>query len=486
MSDQAADDRRISIFLAIMFFMICVYTPNGMKSANVVPRIGLSHALLTDGSFQIDAVAPFTIDKAFFNGHYYCDKAPGMSVMCLPGVALGNATADILGLPKPLYTGLNAPTARYYLLGIGCMLTAAMLLASYTVAVFYRALRRANVSQEAASLVTLSFAFGTPFLIWSTMLFGHGPTAALLFLGFAQYWFIREKPDSVSWRLPLAGLVLGWAIITEFTAAPPAALIGLWLLAGSHGHAPDRLAKSFGLMVSGGLLPLAILLGYNHAAFGSAFKLGYGQVQGFAGMKTGFFGISLPDPAVLWAIIGGSYRGILWLSPVLAVATYACFKLMRAGGERMTGIIALAITVYYLCVNGGYFYWDGGQSTGPRHITPCIPFLMFALGAAWSRLGDAARKTVVALTLYGIFVVTTSTLVDALARDDRQPMLWAHVFPELFSGRLPIPAAKMGMPPLLAYLLPFGVIVVAAWWLDPYPLRRDGSRNLAAATARVD
>src|SRR5690606_40984765 len=67
-----------------LFLLFSLYAGKNFGNPNSVTRIGLSHALATRGELTIDGVARHTMDKAFYRGHYYCDKAPGISLLCVP------------------------------------------------------------------------------------------------------------------------------------------------------------------------------------------------------------------------------------------------------------------------------------------------------------------------------------------------------------------------------------------------------------------
>ena len=51
---------------------------------NIASRLGLVKAIVEEGNLSIDRYHEgefFTLDKAFFNGHYYSDKAIGASLL---------------------------------------------------------------------------------------------------------------------------------------------------------------------------------------------------------------------------------------------------------------------------------------------------------------------------------------------------------------------------------------------------------------------
>jgi hypothetical protein len=60
-------------FWAYAFFL----TP--LPGDNINSRIDLAAAITAAHTVRIDAYANNTLDKAFLKGHYYCDKAPGLS-----------------------------------------------------------------------------------------------------------------------------------------------------------------------------------------------------------------------------------------------------------------------------------------------------------------------------------------------------------------------------------------------------------------------
>src|SRR6185295_14426292 len=107
----------------------------------------------------------------------------------------------------------------------------------------------------------------------------------------------------------------------------------------------------------------------------------------------------------------GRLRGLLPLSPILAIAPLGWLFWMRARIDRAALLMALVIPLYYLWFNSSYFYWEGGWSYGPRHMAPALPFLALALAAVWASATKVMRMGMglicivsVALTLIGVSV----------------------------------------------------------------------------------
>jgi hypothetical protein len=118
---------------------------------------------------------------------------------------------------------------------------------------------------------------------------------------------------------------------------------------------------------------------------------------------------------------------------------------------------ALAVVVYFLAFNASYHYWDGGSSTGPRHITPALGFACFPLGFMWTRAGRSTRKlmlTVLGLSfLLSLICASVSMDVPAAFRDP----LFQTLIPRFLSGDVNNLGRLVGIPGSLS-LLPLIVV----------------------------
>lgn len=47
-------------------------------------QLALTRAIVDEGRLEIDSYYNETGDRAYYNGHYYTDKAPGLSFLALP------------------------------------------------------------------------------------------------------------------------------------------------------------------------------------------------------------------------------------------------------------------------------------------------------------------------------------------------------------------------------------------------------------------
>jgi hypothetical protein len=113
----------------------------------------------------------------------------------------------------------------------------------------------------------------------------------------------------------------------------------------------------------------AVLVTYNALAFGKPFHVGYTSEEGFEAMRTGIFGVNLPQLPVIKELLFGDLRGLLPLAPVLAVAPVGLWWLVRDARTRAVGVVASAVALYFLLMTSGYAYWDGGWSRPATHGT---------------------------------------------------------------------------------------------------------------------
>nr|MBA2564832.1 hypothetical protein [Gemmatimonadota bacterium] len=331
--------------LGIFFIVVasCSYFQNE-PGGNGTSRMDLVRALVEDGGTRIDRFHENTSDKSFAGGHYYSDKAPGSSFLAVPAYAARFAILQARhGRESARRMALDAGSK----LGLPlCTLLAVVLPWALAVTLFAGLAERLAGAARPALFAAASLGLGSLGFPYATVYFGHSLCAALLFLSFGL--LLRERlrsglgngaprtseselragrgRDRAAWRpvnVAAAGFAAGYAVVTEFPAAVPAAPIGaylLWNVRSLRGVAPFALA---------GLVPAIPLAIYNEVSFGSPWKIGYASLAEpyFVEMGQGFLGLTYPRPAVLLEILFGVYRGLLPLSPV--------FLLVPAGALRM-------------------------------------------------------------------------------------------------------------------------------------------------------
>ncbi len=370
----------------VTFVCLLLYTPQ-TESSQVITRVGLTVAIVDDGQLSIDRFAPDTVDKALVDGHYYADKAPGLSLLAVPAVWVTKVLRNLFGSHE------DSRTVHIFLVYAQIATMAAVALpAAVAVALIYLMSLRMGATPQGAVFGSLAIAIGSPFFFWSTTFFAHSLVGSLLIFMLALT-LDREKWDF--WRGLAVGLLAGFMVVLDFVGGFAITVAGVVLLITA--WRPSMAAHrrfALGVLVGAaiGVAPLPV---YNYLAFGSPFQLGYMSVVGFEGMQTGFFGIGLPNPVVILELLFGGYRGLLPLAPVLVLVPLGLARMFRRPDNRPDVNVIIALALTFFLVNAGYYYWQGGWSTGPRHIVPMLPLLGLPLAFAlpsgrWARAGAFA------------------------------------------------------------------------------------------------
>ncbi|MEZ4380853.1 MAG: hypothetical protein R3A79_05870 [Nannocystaceae bacterium] len=436
------DRRRLVPALGAVFVTYAYFV--GPPAWNQNSRFALTRALVESRTAAIDPYQHTTGDKSRRDGRFYSDKAPGASLLALPAYALTYAITRLVGgeLPEAEVVAIDGATdepeaARdpgvpregerlaynqaYRVALYLCRLLSTSLLAVLGVAALYLlALRRLADDRRGALAIALTYGLATPALVYSAALYGHQLAADLLLLGLAAIAYARAPLHYL-----VAGTCLGWAVLCEYTAAVPVAI--LCLLALATGGPRGALWTALGGLPWAGVLAL-----YHTVAFGGPLQTGYDFVylEAFAEGMEVRYGIGAPDPRVLYALLFSSYRGLFYLAPVLLLAAWGLVvdatRRSLGAADRRIAAAALAICAYFLLLNAGYYMWDGGAAFGPRHCVPMLPFLCLGLAPA---LREAPRL-VAALAL-----VSAAQMVLGAAGAPEAPQhgspLWDHAWPRL-------------------------------------------------------
>lgn len=412
-------DRLILVLLFVLIWGSIVACGSWEWNPNNTTRLFAAISLVEDGDARIDEFADLTIDKAQFDGHAYMDKAPGTTLMALPAVAVAQAVTGEHS--KPLSHVFGAEDLGQFLktrLRLAVALTIAPLTALAAVLLYDLGLALSG-SAAGALFGALGFGLGSPVWGWSTTLFGHAPVAALVVVAIWAIWRATRVGADPEWRwYALAGAALGWALVVEHPALLVGAPVGLWgIWRALRQPTRSRTRMLIAALVAGTVAVLP-LLGYNLIAYGTPFRLGYQGVVGFDGMQQGLFGLTYPKPEVLAAILVGSDRGMLWVAPVMLLAPFGIARLIRNPATRDIGWLAVAGAVAAFLYNASYFYWNGGNATGPRHALPALAFLSLGLAPFWADLrGTGGRWFVGALLALSIAINAVIASAEIFAPD---------------------------------------------------------------------
>ena len=276
----------------------------------------------------------------------------------------------------------------------GGALTAALLTAGAALFVFLAA--RGFVRPLPAALVALAFGLGScAWPVSSQALWQHPASTFCLSVG---AWLLLRgdaRRNAAAW----CGAAFGMAVLCRPATAVAVVCVGAYLL-----WADRRRCLAY---VLGGLPFLAALALYNTYHFGSPLEFGQTLVSRAVALRaTGSehlwqssWSESLPGLLISPA------RGLLWFSPVLALALAGAAAVWRERRYRPL-IPLLASVVLMILAAGKWFDWWGGTVWGYRTIVDTAPFLALLLVPAIERMlaARATRAVFAALLLWSIGV----------------------------------------------------------------------------------
>ena len=467
----------VALLLFALVWLSCVWFGSFELNPNNATRLFGALSLVERGEATIDRYQTLTIDKAQFTRksgtHYYMDKAPGVTLMAAPVVWAtnwitgGNSYDQVIDITNP-------KLADFLRLRLAlCVAFGAALLTAFAAVLLFDLGTGITGSPAAGLFAALGYSLGSIVWGWSTTLFGHAPVAALLLIATWAIWRGTSGTREIGrWRYPLmAGAALGWAVAIEFPSALGGIAIGLWALWRSRDAAWPVRRRLYLIAVGTAVVAVLPLAAYNQFAFGTPFMTGYQGVVGFGGMNEGLFGLTYPKPYVLWEILFGTRRGMLWVAPVLVLGALGVARMIRNPATKDLGVLALSVILIVLAVNASYAYWDGGASVGPRHSVPAIPFLALGLAPVWASLRTLAAK-IAAASLLGASMLLNLVVAatDIFAPETMVTPVWTRNFAGLFAhARLnTVPNLYWGWQPYWGFALyldiALPILVLMLWW----------------------
>jgi len=433
--------RALLVLYGVLAVLVVPVFPHFL-SPNEFARWATAASLTGRGTSEISAVRPLLgpafEDVSAVDGRLYSNKAPGLAVVSLPGYLLARPFA---GPPsrEAMRAGVNAMRL------VGATLPVLLL-----AALAARAAGRLGADPERIPVAVFALLFATPLFAYGLLLFSHALVAAALFGAWAAL-FTPATPRTAARRELLAGALLGLAIVSEYPAALPAAVL---FGAAAWGRGPGRPAR-----IAAGGAPFALaLVVYNRLCFGGFFELSSaheaeGSFRALA--SAGLFGIGLPSPAALGRLLLDPSKGLLLFSPFVVLGLRALPAAARSLGRPATAALAL-VPISMLLLFAGYPNWHGGFTVGPRYLVGALPFLVFPLafrggGRLEAALLGASAGAVALTSLVFPFV------------PGRFALPWGSFAAPLLSRGLVVPNLLHLAPGGLAALAaPFGVVGVAA------------------------
>ncbi len=456
---RAREKAILGLYLLLALLAVPVF-PH-FVSPNEFSRWAFAASLVENGTPEISRVLPLLgpsfEDVSVVDGRAYSNKAPGAALAALPGYLLARPFA---GPPSPS----SMPPVLWAMRIIGATLPAVLL-----ALLLLRSAMLCGATAERAGLAMFALLFATPLFAYGLLLFSHALVAACLFGAWAAL-FLERDPSRASQRDAAAGALLGLAVLSEYPAAVPAAVLLLCAAI----RAPRR-----ALAVVAGGAPFALaLLFYDAVCFGGVFELSsaHERSAAFRALSSaGMFGISLPSPEILLRLLADPSKGLLVFSPLLLLWP-AAFRASRAAlpgpGRVALALVPLSLLILY----AGYPNWHGGFTIGARYLVAALPFLVFPL-AIWRPTAGSHHLEMFLVGASTLAVVGTTLAFPFVPPGFALP--WGSFAAFFFERGLTTPnAIQFVVPAVGRFVLPLIVCLAVFVFLEG---KRDGRRRASVA-----
>jgi hypothetical protein len=388
-----------------------------LRSANEVPRVMLAQEIVRRGTFRLDArwaelQRGSTFDVSTTCGdpprpkpckgapmHHYSNKAPGISLVAVPAVALTEAAAAEPSMAAATWV------SRVF----------ASTLPSLAFLPLFLLLARRFAPDEAPRRAALvAYALGSMALPYALLLFSHALAAACAGGAFvAAVRVVRGETRRPELGAIACGALAGASVIVDYQSSLAAGAVGIYLVVRSN----DRVRHA--LAAAAGAIPSAVgLLLYHHVCFGSPWKTGYSFAEDPA-HKQGVLGIVGPNAQAMWNALLAPDNGLVILMPWVLLAVVGGVAIARDRQARARvgaeAIVCGAIALGYVVFLGSLVpqFGRAGWSVGPRYIAVALPFFAWlaAAGLAAADRRPVLRALAHASILVGVivFVVAATT-----------------------------------------------------------------------------
>ncbi len=366
-----------------------VMTSSDQTSNTFLPWLILEkHTILFDDIDQY-----LTRFDGFKKNPYFLYKRDGHTYSSYP-ILTGIAAVPIYAIPVLLN---KIPDLKYYDNLLKTLLLGRITASFYTaltVAIVFLTLSKISKDKFLIYLFTVFFAFGTTaWSISSRGMWQH--TVSGFFIALLVYLFINIKPKYI----PLAGIILGLAVLTRSTNVIVAAVMTVYVF--------FNYRKQFPAFILAALPAAGFMLIYNNFVFGSPFSEGYGtrnDLQWNTPLLVGLSGFLL-SPA----------RSFIFISSPLILSFFTMFKVFKDkifGAQNNTSYRYLSVTfLISLIFFAKWKGWSGANGFGYRNLTDYLPIL---IPLAFETASETLKAPNVKIKLNKAFLIALVTLSIAV------------------------------------------------------------------------
>ena len=359
--------------LFVLFFVTYGYFfQGGGWNQNI--RICLTRAIIHHGTFIVDHFKEDSEemefvnagDWAFYNGHYYSNKSPGLSFLAVPSFVLAEYYLKHI-LP-------NDPERQVLFSSYFSNLCSTVLMSSLLCVLIFHVFHHFfHMGLNNSLLLTLFFGLGTLAFPYSTAFYCHLPAAFCSFLAFVLAMHIRHGTSQRKYiRALLAGFFAGSAVLIEPSSVYIGIGVFIYLLSFQEGR---RYASLF---VVGGIPPGLVQGWYNFVCFGHPLALSYNYANEMVMSKVNGKLFGIPSLAQLNWLLLSPYRGLLFLSPVFLMVLPGIVLFFKKKEWKAEAVASMSISLCFIVFIAGFY--GIVTATPPRYLLPAFPFFFLLAG----------------------------------------------------------------------------------------------------------
>ncbi|MFI5307663.1 MAG: hypothetical protein ACHQ53_09945 [Polyangiales bacterium] len=484
-AEESTSSRRHSAMAlaicAVAYLYVFPYQEQ-INNPNENVRFYMTAALVEEGRYEIDTMRErfgWVNDAATHAGHVYSVKAPGTSLLAVPGYAL------YLGLTHALGRAFDRTEALW-----ACRLCATILPTLLWLFWLHRWLCRRGHHPVLRDAMFFSMALGSLLYGYGMLLVSHTLSAATAFSAFMLLYDARERAEPCSAaRAAASGLLVAATTLFEYPALPASLVLTgyAFVVLRARGGWPKLAAYA-----AGGAVPALVMMHFQWRAFGSPFTPGHLMVENAAfreAHQQGLYGAVGPSAEALYGLLVDLGAGLFPLTPLLALCPIGFFVLFRDRGRRPEAACATLVFGLTVLAIASMNNWRGGWTIGPRYLALCVPFVGYAALLGLERLAERAEPQVLALALGATLTAMLASGIPSAYYPHLPPEL-TRPLPQLFALLIAHDYAPHNAGAwLLVYgsasMLPLLVVAIAALLLCVRAILGWRSRALLLGAAMI-
>jgi hypothetical protein len=399
----------LTFFIIYSFFVFWI-------GWNEQSHFALTRAIVDEGKLDIDSFANQTSDRAFYNGHYYSDKDPGLSFLAVPIYASwrfiynffpNDFKEKYVGANESIITKVgenNTPVVDYVNPGFFILISMILLtvftsslVSALTIILIYKISKYFTKNENYRLFLIIIAGLGTLLFPYALVFMKHATETFFAFLSFYLLFKAKQEKIKENKYFVLSGLSIGFAMSCSITIA----IIGIACLAYLISFKREKIFY----FVIGGLVGILPFILYNYFVFGIPFTLSrYYMDPKIWPELGGIYGLNTPNLFVILRLTFDPYKGLFFYYPILLLSLIGLYYMYKK--FKIESFLIVFIFFAFLLMNSSWWAWWGGTCFGPRHLTPIIPFLVLPLLYIFEKFykNKILKIIILSLIFYSIIV----------------------------------------------------------------------------------